>query len=90
MNMHQTGNFGDSLAFSQSMPEGVGLHKPPDTNVVDKDEAKADIQYFKDQDQNTKDAMMWEYVIERHGKKEFDAVYQIVKKYDVDRFSDEG
>lgn len=33
---------------------------------------------------------MWEYVIERHGKKEFDAVYKIVKKYDVDRFSDEG
>jgi len=33
---------------------------------------------------------MWEYVIDRHGKKEFNAVYQIVKKYDVDRFSDEG
>ena len=34
--------------------------------------------------------MMWDYVIERHGRKEFDAVYKIVKKYDVDRFSDEG
>lgn len=33
---------------------------------------------------------MWEYVIDRHGRKEFDAVYQIVKKYDVDRFSDDG
>jgi len=33
---------------------------------------------------------MWDYVIERHGREEFDAVYNIVKKYDVDRFSDEG
>lgn len=33
---------------------------------------------------------MWEYVIERHGKKEFDSVYGIVKKFDVDRFSEEG
>ena len=48
------------------------------------------MQYFNDKDQNSKDAMMWEYVIDRHGKKEFDAVYKIVKKYDVDRFSDEG
>ena len=60
-------------------------------NKLNKKESKEEVtKYFKDEEQNSKDAMMWEYVIDRHGRKEFDAVYQIVKKYDVDRFSDDG
>ena len=35
-----------------------------------------------------KEREMWDYVIEKHGRKEFDAVYKVLLKYKNDRFSD--
>ena len=31
---------------------------------------------------------MWDYVIEKHGRQEFEQVYQVIRKYKGDRFSD--
>ena len=31
---------------------------------------------------------MWNMVIEKHGRKEFEATYEIIKKYNHDRFSE--
>jgi hypothetical protein len=33
---------------------------------------------------------MWNYLIEKHGRKEFNAVYKIVSKFKDLRFSDEA
>jgi hypothetical protein len=31
---------------------------------------------------------MWDMVINKHGRKEFEACYQVIKKYSDDRFSE--
>ena len=33
---------------------------------------------------------MWDYVIEKHGRKEFEAVYDIIKELKDKRFSEES
>ena len=33
---------------------------------------------------------MWDYVIERHGRAEFETVYAILKKHGDERFGDRG
>jgi hypothetical protein len=33
---------------------------------------------------------MWDYVIDKHGRQEFEAVYRVVLKYKNDRFSEES
>ena len=33
---------------------------------------------------------MWDYVIEKHGREEFEAVYDVIKKYKDQRFSEDS
>jgi hypothetical protein len=65
----------DSLALSNTNPEAL------------KQELSMEQSKMSDYD---REQMMWEYVIEKHGKKEFEAVYAVISQYRDNRFSEEA
>ena len=65
------------------------LTKTVDGNVL-KAQAKEAINEFNTESSKAdeKEREMWDYVIEKHGRREFDEVYRVLVKYKNDRFSD--
>ena len=65
------------------------LTKTVDGNVI-KAQAKEAINEFNTESSKAdeKEREMWDYVIEKHGRREFDEVYRVLVKYKNDRFSD--
>jgi len=81
---HGDDNLADSLAFSKTN-DLKELDAPPREELATPQEQN--IEEDNTLNSQTENAM-WDMVISKHGKKEFDTCYHIIGKFKSDRFSE--
>jgi hypothetical protein len=87
----------DQLMHDAAAQQAVREEDREDVGFEDLDEGEVEYTYTVSQplaaadDAINQDTMkMWDYVIERHGRSQFEAVYAVVKRHADQRFDDRG
>eukprot|EP00355_Strombidium_rassoulzadegani_P001087 CAMPEP_0168610640 /NCGR_PEP_ID=MMETSP0449_2-20121227/1898_1 /TAXON_ID=1082188 /ORGANISM="Strombidium rassoulzadegani, Strain ras09" /LENGTH=115 /DNA_ID=CAMNT_0008650965 /DNA_START=515 /DNA_END=859 /DNA_ORIENTATION=- len=76
----------DSLALSNSLHSNANESTKDNSQI----EERPSVGAFESGQNSDNEDKMWDYVIEKHGRVEFQAVYNIIDKLREQRFSEEG